>query len=69
MKAVVETIQKEQDTVIRDMGSDLLMVQGIAGSVKTSIALHRAAYLMYQGLQQAKLSSDNILIISHNNTF
>ncbi len=69
MKAVVETIQKEQDTVIRDMGSDLLMVQGIAGSGKTSIALHRAAYLMYQGLQQAKLSSDNILIISPNNTF
>lgn len=69
MKAVVETIQKEQDTVIRDMGSDLLMVQGIAGSGKTSIALHRAAYLMYQGLQQAKLSSGNILIISPNNTF
>ena len=45
------------------------MVQGIAGSGKTSIALHRAAYLMYQGLQQAKLSSDNILIISPNNTF
>ena len=50
MKAIVETIQQEQDIVIRDMENDLLMVQGVAGSGKTSIALHRAAYLMYQGL-------------------
>ena len=49
MKAIVETIQHEQDVVIRDMENDLLMVQGVAGSGKTSIALHRAAYLMYQG--------------------
>ena len=49
MKSIVETIQKEQDIVIRDMENDLLMVQGVAGSGKTSIALHRAAYLMYQG--------------------
>jgi len=69
MKAVVETIQKEQDMVIRDMGSDLLMVQGIAGSGKTSIALHRAAYLMYEGLQKEKLSAENILIISPNPAF
>lgn len=68
MKAIVETIQEEQDVVIRDMGNDLLMVQGVAGSGKTSIALHRAAYLMYQGLQ-AKLSANNILIVSPNATF
>ena len=68
MKAIVETIQQEQDAVIRDMENDLLMVQGVAGSGKTSIALHRAAYLMYQGLQ-TKLSANNIMIISPNTIF
>lgn len=68
MKAIVETIQHEQDVVIRDMENDLLMVQGVAGSGKTSIALHRAAYLMYQGFQ-TKLSANNIMIISPNSIF
>lgn len=68
MKAIVETIQHEQDVVIRDMENDLLMVQGVAGSGKTSIALHRAAYLMYQGLQ-TKLSANNIMVISPNSIF
>ena len=68
MKAIVETIQHEQDVVIRDMENDLLMVQGVAGSGKTSIALRRAAYLMYQGLQ-TKLSANNIMIISPNSIF
>ena len=68
MKAIVETIQKEQDIVIRDMENDLMMVQGVAGSGKTSVALHRAAYLMYQGLT-AKLAANNIIIISPNTLF
>ncbi len=68
MKTIVETIQKEQDIVIRDMENDLMMVQGVAGSGKTSIALHRAAYLMYQGLS-SKLSANNIVIISPNTLF
>lgn len=68
MKAIVETIQKDQDAVIRNMENDLLMVQGVAGSGKTSIALHRAAYLMYQGLQ-ARLSAGSILILSPNSAF
>lgn len=68
MKTIVETIQKEQDIVIRDMENDLMMVQGVAGSGKTSIALHRAAYLMYQGLS-SKLSANNIIIISPNSLF
>lgn len=68
MKTIVETIQQEQDVAIRDMENDLLMVQGAAGSGKTSIALHRAAYLMYQRLQ-ANLSADNIMIISPNSVF
>ncbi|RBP65353.1 DNA helicase-2/ATP-dependent DNA helicase PcrA [Alkalibaculum bacchi] len=68
MKAIVETIQKEQDLVIRDMENELMMVQGVAGSGKTSVALHRAAYLMYQGLSNT-LSSNNIMIISPNSLF
>ena len=68
MKTIVETIQKDQDIVIRDMENDLMMVQGVAGSGKTSIALHRAAYLMYQGLSN-KLSANNIIIISPNSLF
>lgn len=70
MKAIVETIQREQDIAIRDMENDLLMVQGVAGSGKTSIAMHRAAYLMYQGLSDSeKLGSDEIMIISPNTLF
>lgn len=68
MKTIVESIQKEQDIVIRDMENDVMIVQGVAGSGKTSIALHRAAYLMYQGLS-SKLSANNILIISPNTLF
>jgi DNA helicase II / ATP-dependent DNA helicase PcrA len=68
MKTIVESIQKEQDIVIRDMENDLMIVQGVAGSGKTSIALHRAAYLMYQDLS-SKLSANNIMIISPNTLF
>lgn len=68
MKTIVETIQKDQDMIIRNIEMDLMMVQGVAGSGKTSVALHRAAYLMYQGLSD-KLSSNNILIISPNTLF
>ncbi len=68
MKTIVETIQKDQDIIIRNMDMDLIMVQGAAGSGKTSVALHRAAYLMYQGLSN-RLYSDNIVIISPNTLF
>ena len=68
MKTIVETIQKEQDVVIRDMENELMMVQGVAGSGKTSIALHRAAYLMYRGLTES-LSPEDILIVSPNSLF
>ncbi|MCL1914196.1 MAG: AAA family ATPase [Eubacteriaceae bacterium] len=68
MKSIVETIQMEQDTVIRDIENDLVMVQGVAGSGKTSIAMHRAAYLMYEGLAQ-RLSSHNIVIVSPSRLF
>lgn len=68
MHAIVETIQRDQDVVIRDLKSDVMMVQGVAGSGKTSVALHRAAFLMYQGAA-AQLGADNILILSPNSLF
>ncbi len=68
MKTIVETIQKDQDIIIRDMETDLMMVQGAAGSGKTSVALHRVAYLMYQGLSE-KLSHHDIVVISPNTLF
>ncbi len=69
MKSIVETIQRDQDSVIRDLTSDLLMVQGTAGSGKTSVAMHRVAYLMYQGLNDKRLSAEEILILSPNAVF
>ncbi len=68
MKTIVETIQRDQDIVIRDMENDVLMVQGAAGSGKTSIALHRIAYLTYQGLG-SRLNANDILILSPNTVF
>ena len=68
MKTIVETIQKEQDIIIRNTDADLIMVQGAAGSGKTSVALHRVAYLMYRGLSY-RLHADNIVIISPNTLF
>lgn len=68
MKNIVETIQKEQDLIIRDKGNDLLMVQGVAGSGKTSIAMHRIAFLLYERMSDG-LTSDNIMIISPNHLF
>jgi len=68
MKNIVETIQKEQDIIIRDTENELLIVQGVAGSGKTSIALHRIAFLLYVGMG-SKLHSNNIIIISPSSVF
>lgn len=68
MKTIVETIQRDQDAIIRDEKNELLMVQGVAGSGKTAIALHRVAYLMYEGLKN-RLSAHNMLILSPNRLF
>ncbi|MBC3898478.1 AAA family ATPase [Acetobacterium malicum] len=68
MKTIVESIQRDQDLVIRDMENDVLIVQGVAGSGKTSIALHRAAYLMYQGLSD-RLQGREIIIVSPHKLF
>ena len=66
MKNVVNTIQKEQNTVIRDLDTNNLIVNGIAGSGKTTVALHRIAFLLYR---IKNLTSNNILIFSPNNIF
>lgn len=68
MKNIAETIQKEQDVIIRDTENELMIVQGVAGSGKTSITLHRIAFLLYIGMD-SKINSNNILIISPNSVF
>ncbi|WP_445487210.1 RNA polymerase recycling motor HelD [Niallia sp. 03133] len=67
MKSIVATIQKEQNKIIRNDSSKVLIVQGVAGSGKTSAALQRVAYLMYRHRQT--LTSDNIMLFSPNPLF
>ena len=67
MKQIVSSIQKEQNTIVRNDKNENMLVQGIAGSGKTSIALHRAAYLLYK--HRSTIKSSDILIISPNNIF
>lgn len=67
LKSIVTTIQKEQNKIIRDKSSRILVVQGTAGSGKTSIALHRVAYLLYNS--RGMLKANNVLILSPNNVF
>jgi len=67
LKSIVTTIQKEQNRVIRDKSSKILLVAGKAGSGKTSIALHRMAYLLYHNREYIKAS--DILILSPNDVF
>lgn len=66
MKNIVNTIQQEQNRIIRNIEDRNLFVQGIAGSGKTSVALHRIAFLLYK---IKNLKSDNILIFSPNQIF
>lgn len=67
MKNIVVTIQREQNAIIRNSTADTLIVQGVAGSGKTSIALHRVAFLLYRNSEA--LHSDNMMIISPNKVF
>lgn len=67
MKTIVTSIQREQNQVIRNEKYKNLIVQGAAGSGKTSIALHRIAYLLYK--HKDKITSENIMIFSPNNIF
>jgi DNA helicase-2/ATP-dependent DNA helicase PcrA len=67
MKTIVSTIQKEQNRIIRYEGKRVLAVQGPAGGGKTSIALHRAAYLLYH--HRKNIKSNNIRLFTPNGTF
>ncbi|MDF2840010.1 MAG: ATP-dependent helicase replicase, partial [Clostridia bacterium] len=68
MKNIVISIQKEQNRIIRDEDTRVLIVQGAAGSGKTSIALHRIAYLLYRQ-KDTGLKSKNVAIFSPNQIF
>lgn len=67
MKAIVTTIQRDQNKAIRNEKYKNLIVQGPAGSGKTSVALHRIAYLLYK--HRDVITSKNIVIFSPNNIF
>ncbi len=67
MRNIVATIQKEQNRIIRKNDVDILAVQGPAGSGKTSVAMHRIAYLLYA--DKENLNKTNMLILSPNDTF
>lgn len=67
LKNIIRTIQREQNAIIRNTKDRILVIQGAAGSGKTSIALHRIAYLLYH--DRANLKSSDILILSPNSVF
>ena len=67
MKNIVNTIQKEQNEIIRKNNVDILIVQGPAGSGKTSIAMHKIAYLLYS--ERDKINNSNVMILSPNEIF
>lgn len=67
MKNIVSTIQKAQNQIIRDTHSKLLVVEGIAGSGKTSALLQRVAYLLYHNRKW--LDNEHVLLFSPNHIF
>lgn len=67
LKNIVRTIQKEQNAIIRNTKDKIMVIQGAAGSGKTSVALHRIAYLLYHDREHLK--SSNILVLSPNSVF
>jgi len=66
MKHIVTTIQHEQNKIIRNIQDKFLIVQGVAGSGKTSVALHRVAYLLYK---DKRLHASNVIVFSPNKVF
>ena len=67
MRNIVTTIQKEQNQIIRKNNADIFVVQGPAGSGKTSIAMHKIAYLLYS--ERDKITNSNVMILSPNDIF
>jgi DNA helicase-2/ATP-dependent DNA helicase PcrA len=67
MKNIVATIQRDQNAVIRNETASVMVIQGVAGSGKTSIALHRIAFLLYR--YRETITAKDVLIISPNKVF
>lgn len=67
MREIAQTIQKEQNAIIRNERNQVLVVEGAAGSGKTSVALHRAAYLLYR--HRNRMTHRNLMIFSPNDIF
>ena len=67
MKSIISTIQKEQNQIIRNETAETMIIQGVAGSGKTSVALHRTAYLLYRF--KNRLNAGNVAILSPNKVF
>jgi DNA helicase IV len=67
MREIVSTIQAEQDIVIRSPIDQVLVVQGGPGTGKTAVALHRAAYLLFE--HRARLARDGVLVVGPNRAF
>ncbi|MCG7410259.1 UvrD-helicase domain-containing protein [Paenibacillus sp. ACRRX] len=67
MRSIVSTIQREQNAIIRDDSHDVLIVQGAAGSGKTSAAMQRIAYLLYK--YRNSIRSEQVVLFSPNDLF
>ena len=64
MKSIISTIQREQNVIIRNEKANTLIIQGVAGSGKTSISLHRIAFLLYRFKNQ--ITAEDVAIVSPN---
>lgn len=67
LRDIVSTIQEEQDKIIRAAKNTALIIQGVAGSGKTTVALHRLAFLLYQYKEQ--VSAEKMIIFAPNRMF
>ncbi|WP_442601293.1 HelD family protein [Paenibacillus sp. KN14-4R] len=67
LRDIVSTIQAEQDSIIRSAKNTALIIQGVAGSGKTTVALHRLAYLLYQ--YQEQIRAEKMIIFAPNHMF
>ncbi len=67
MKIIIDSLQKEQNRIVRDFIDGANVIEGCAGSGKTSVALHKIAYIMYSF--RDRLKNSDIVILSPNNMF
>ncbi|WP_010276981.1 HelD family protein [Paenibacillus senegalensis] len=67
LRDIVSTIQSEQDRIIRAAKNSALVIQGVAGSGKTTVALHRLAFLLYQYREQVR--AEKMIIFAPNRMF